>query len=111
MNEHVRTGSAAFDLTEEVDALRGDGRKVLVASSDFQVVLRTLPAKARIADHHDHGRVSLQTVRGHIRVHAGDREYDLLPGTIAIVDHGVTHGIEVLEDSAFLVTASMHVHP
>ena len=78
--------------------------------ADFQVVLRTLPANARIADHHDRGRISVQTVRGHIRVHAGDREYDLLPGGIAIGDHGVLHAIEVLKDSAFLLTASMHVH-
>jgi quercetin dioxygenase-like cupin family protein len=110
MDEHVHKNSAAFDLCEEVDALHGDSRKVLVASPDFQIVLRTLPAKARIADHRDHGRISVQTVRGHIRMHAGDREYDLLPGNIAIVDHGVTHGIEVLEDSAFLLTASMHAH-
>ncbi len=116
-HEPIQAGSAAFDLDDEVEALcrstapgGGDGRKVLVASPDFQIVLRTLPAKSRIADHHDHGRISVQTVRGHIRVHAGGEEYDLRPGNVAIVDHGVTHGIEVLEDSAFLLTASMHTH-
>lgn len=115
-HEHVHTRAAAFDLEEEVDALRratapagGDGRKVLVASPNFQVVLRTLPAKTLIADHHDHGRISVQTVSGHIRMHAGGEQYDLLPGNVAIIDHGVTHGIEVVEDSAFLLTASMHL--
>ncbi len=117
-HEPIHAGSAAFDLDDEVEALcrstaaaGGELRKVLVASPDFQIVLRILPAKSRIADHHDHGRISVQTVRGHIRVHAGAEEYDLRPGNVAIVDHGVTHGIDVLEDSAFLLTASMHSHP
>lgn len=117
-NREIHAGSAAFDLDNEVEALcrsiatdSAELRKVLVASTDFQIVLRILPANSRIADHHDHGRISVQTVRGHIRVHAGGEEYDLRPGNVAVIDQGVTHGIDVLEDSAFLLTASMHAHP
>jgi hypothetical protein len=46
----------------------------------------------------------VQTVRGHIRVRALGRTFDLPAGGLLAPDQGVSHDLEALEDSAFLLT-------
>jgi quercetin dioxygenase-like cupin family protein len=46
----------------------------------------------------------VQTVRGHIRVRALGRTFDLPTGGLLALDQNVSHDLEALEDSAFLLT-------
>lgn len=100
-----------FDLTGELAELHrepewtsGQNAKTLVKYDDFRVVLTALKAHARLPGHHTEGRISIQTVTGHIQVRAKGRTFELSTGTLLVLDQDVPHEVEALEDSAFLLT-------
>src|ERR1035437_7968008 len=73
-----------FDLAEQIAHLRqesywqsGRNSKTIVKYSDFRVVLTAIQAKTTIHEHHAAGRISVHTVQGHLRMHAGGKEFDL----------------------------------
>lgn len=105
--------SAEFNLDKELEELRnspewqsGIARKVLVRYPDFQITLRRMKANTRIPDHHNPGRISVQTVFGHVRMHADGKLFDLPQGAMLVLDRAVTHDVEALEESAFLLTVA-----
>lgn len=105
--------SSELDLDEQIDVLRlsaewstGIARKVLVAYPDFQVTLRLLAARARIAEHYNPGRISVQTLRGLIRMHADGRTFELPAGKMLILDRAVAHDVEAVVESVFLLTVA-----
>ena len=100
-----------FDLKAEIERLRGEnawqgGRnsKTLVKHADFRVVLVVLQAKARLHEHKAAGRISVQAVAGHIRMHVGGKIFDLPEGHLLALERALPHDVEALEDSAFLLT-------
>lgn len=100
-----------FDLVRELEQLQsephatgGQNAKTLVKYDDFRIVLTTLAAHTRIPGHRAEGRISVHTIRGHIRMRALERTFDLPAGRLLVLDHGVPHEVEALEDSAFLLT-------
>ena len=102
--------SLEFDLAAEIEKLRGEpayetGRnaKTMVKYEDFRIVLTAIKGGARIQEHHSAGRISVQTVAGHIRMRALGREFDLPKGRLLVLDRGVQHDVEALQDSAFLL--------
>ncbi len=105
--------SLEFDLAAEIAQLRGEpayesGRnaKTMAKYADFRVVLTAIKAGAHIHEHHSAGRISVQAVAGHIRMRALGREFDLPQGRLLVLDRGVQHDVEALEDSAFLLTVA-----
>ena len=105
----------AFELNAEIDGLRGEGNwhggrnsKTLVKYSDFRVVLMVLNSGARLAEHKAVGSISVQTISGHIRMHAQGREFDLPNGHVLTLGPGVMHDVEALEESALLLTMAWH---
>jgi quercetin dioxygenase-like cupin family protein len=56
------------------------------------------------AGHQTEGRISIQTVVGHIQVRAQGRTFDLPAGSLLALDQGIPHDVEALEESAFLLT-------
>ena len=106
-----------FDLEDEArglwqeEALRaGRNAKTLVKHPDFRLVLTVLKGNSRIEGHKASGRISIQTVRGHLRIHVSQRDtmqtIDLPPGHVLALDRGVHHDVEALVDSAFLLTVA-----
>ena len=100
-----------FDLTRELEHLHGESEwnsgqnaKTLVKYDDLRVVLTALKARARLAQHQTKGRVSIQTITGHILVRAEGRTFDLPTGTLLALDQNLPHDVEALEESAFLIT-------
>jgi quercetin dioxygenase-like cupin family protein len=100
-----------FDLARELEQLHGEAApasgqnaKTLVKYDDFRIVLTALRAQTRIPGHRNEGRISVQTVRGHIRIRALGRTFDLPAGSLLALDRGLPHDVEALEDSAFLLT-------
>ena len=100
-----------FDLARELEQLRrefawssGQNAKTLVKYDDFRVVLTALNAGARLPGHQTEGRISIQTVAGHILVRAQGRTFDLPAGSLLALDQGLPHDVEALEESAFLLT-------
>lgn len=99
-----------FDLNAEIERLRGEnawqgGRnsKTLVKHSDFRVVLTVLKFGARLHKHKAAGRISVQTVAGHIRMHVENKVFDLPVGHLLALEWAIAHDVEALEDSAFLL--------
>lgn len=106
----VQNQPVQFDIGEELDELRrspewkvGIARKVLVQLPDMQITLRAMRANTQIPRHHNPGRVCVQMAQGHIRMHVGDELVDLTQGKALILDPGVSHDVEAMEESAFLL--------
>jgi len=100
-----------FDLERELEQLHrepgwssGQNAKTLVKYEDFRVVLTALKAHARLPGHQTEGRISIQTVAGHIQLRAQGRTFDLPTGRLLALDQGLSHDVEALEESAFLLT-------
>ncbi|MFI5069896.1 MAG: cupin domain-containing protein [Terriglobales bacterium] len=101
----------SFDLNAEIKQLRsenawqgGRNSKTLVKHADFRVVLTVLKSGARLHEHKAAGRISVQAVEGHIRMHVQDKVIDLPAGHMLALERALPHDVEALEDSAFLLT-------
>ncbi|MGI8688863.1 MAG: hypothetical protein ACR2M3_09820 [Thermomicrobiales bacterium] len=102
----------AFDLAQELARLheevawqRGDrNAKTLVKEADFRIVLIALRAGARMEEHRAAGRISVQTLAGHLRLQTAGSNVDLPVGRLASLERDVPHNVEALAESAFLLT-------
>ncbi|HKV81536.1 MAG TPA: hypothetical protein VJP02_25540 [Candidatus Sulfotelmatobacter sp.] len=102
-----------LDISHEIEQLyqcgkwqNGTSRKQLIRFSDFHIGLTAMKADARIGLHLNSGRISVQTIEGHIRMHAGSQTFDLPKGRMLVLDRAVPHDVEALADSAFLLTVA-----
>jgi quercetin dioxygenase-like cupin family protein len=100
-----------FDFEREIDQLHrepdwanGRNARTLAKYDDFRVVLTVLRARSSIPGHQTDGRLSIQTLRGHIQIRAEGRTFDLPAGSMLVLDRGVAHQVEAIEDSALLLT-------
>ena len=100
-----------FDLSAEIHRLQaettwstGHNARTLVKYDDLRVVLIALRANARMAEHKTEGRISMEVLSGHLQVHAAGRTFNLRPGRLLALDHGLSHDVESLEESALLLT-------
>lgn len=104
---------ARISLDDEMEALRnspdwqsGIARKKLVHYPDFEISLRRMKPNTVIPEHYNPGRICVQTVLGHIRMHADGRTFDLPRGSCLVLDRSVTHDVEAVEESAFLLSVA-----
>lgn len=105
--------STELDLELEIAQLHrspdwstGIARKVLIQYPDLQITLRTMRAHTRIPEHHSPGRICVQTVQGHIRMHADGQVFDLPKGKMLVLGRAIVHDVEAFEESAFLLTVA-----
>ena len=104
-----------FDLTSELDQLYRDeswlqaaGRssKTLVKHPDLRIVLIAMKTNTRMHEHTAAARISVHTLRGHIRLHLPQQVVELPSGHLLALDECIPHDVEAAEDSAFLLTLS-----
>jgi quercetin dioxygenase-like cupin family protein len=106
-----------FDMTDELERLRGEpawerfdrNAKTLVKEDSFRVVLTTLKPGATLDEHRVTARVMVQTVQGHLRLHLSEPDavvLDLPAGHLAVLWPGITHLVEAVVESAFLLTVA-----
>jgi len=107
--------SLQFDLVSEIQQLRGEeswqretGRssKTLAKYPDFRIVLVLMKANTQMKEHRAEGRVSIHHLLGRICVHLPDQKVNLTAGQLLVLDCGMVHDVEALEESAFLLTVS-----
>ncbi len=55
-------------------------------------------------EHRAPGRLSIQTLTGHVRLQVLDQTIDLPAGHVLALDPDVAHDVEALDESAFLLT-------
>ncbi len=60
----------------------------------------------RMRQHRAEGRISIQQLKGQVCIHLTDRKVDVLAGHLLVLDCGVLHDVEALEESALLLTIS-----
>ena len=104
-----------IDLERELQQLRqedswqretGRSSKTLAKYPDFRIVLILMKSGTRMSQHKAEGRVSLQLLDGRVCVHLADRKVGVSAGQLLVLDCGVLHDVEALEESALLLTIS-----
>jgi quercetin dioxygenase-like cupin family protein len=104
-----------IDLDRELQQLRredawqretGRSSKTLAKYPDFRIVLILMKGGTRMRQHRAEGRISIQQLKGQVCVHLANRKVNVLAGHLLVLDCGVLHDIEALEESAFLLTIS-----
>jgi quercetin dioxygenase-like cupin family protein len=104
---------AQFDLTNEMaDSERkkpwpsGIHAKTLFKKHDLRVVLISMQNAAHMNEHHADGTLSIQVLKGQIRVSVNGKPHDLPTGSLFTLGHSIRHDVEAKGDSAFLLTIS-----
>lgn len=104
---------AQFDLLKEIaDSEQkkpwpsGHNAKTLFKKHDLRIVLITMESAARMKEHHADGTISVQVLKGHIRLNVHGHTYDLRTGNLFTLAASIRHDVEAVEDSAFLLTIS-----
>ena len=104
-----------IDLERELQQLRqedswqretGRSSKTLAKYPDFRIVLIMMKGGTRMRQHRAEERISLQELKGQVRIHLADRTVDVSAGHLLMLDCGVLHDVEALEESAMLLTIS-----
>ncbi len=121
MDQHDKTGErarAAFAVFALDDARRhvtsepqwqnNDRASMsIVKNDDLTVSLLMLKPGAHLRQHAARKAASAQVLSGRIRFSAGGVERELGPGMLAMVEGGVPHAVEALEESVVLLTAAL----
>ncbi|HEX5283331.1 MAG TPA: cupin domain-containing protein [Bryocella sp.] len=104
---------AHFDLNQEIsDAASkkpwqaGHHARTLFKKHDFRVVLISLESGAHMKEHHADGTISVQVLKGRIRMNVGGKSQELSSGNLFTLGASIRHDVEALDDSAFLLTIS-----
>jgi quercetin dioxygenase-like cupin family protein len=104
-----------IDLERELQQLRqadswqretGRSSKTLAKYPDFRIVLILMKGGSRMSQHKAEGRVSIQQLKGRVCLHLVDRTASISAGDLLVLDCGVLHDVEALEESALLLTIS-----
>lgn len=104
--------TSLHDLGALADQLRhglqfrahGHQAVTVVHRADLRVVLLAMRAGAHVREHQVPAESSVQTLRGKVGVHVGDRCVIVAAGQLLALDRDVPHDVEAVEDSVILVT-------
>lgn len=90
---------------ERRDAAAGAYRaRTVLRSPELRLVLLTLGAGARIAEHQAAGTTSVHVLSGQVRLVLEDRTVELGAGQLFGMDKGLRHALEAVTDSAVLLS-------
>ena len=104
-----------IDMDRELQQLRreeswqretGRSSKTLAKYPDFRIVLILMKSGTSMRQHKAEGRISIQQLKGQVCIHLADRKLTLSTGHFLVLDCGVLHDVEALEESALLLTIS-----
>lgn len=104
-----------IDFERELQQLRredswqretGRSSKTLAKYPDFRIVLILMKSGTQMRQHRVEGRISIQQLKGQARVHLANRNVILSTGHLLVLDCGVLHDVEALDESALLLTIS-----
>ncbi|HZO80254.1 MAG TPA: cupin domain-containing protein [Candidatus Binataceae bacterium] len=79
----------------------------IVKNDDLTVSLLILKPGAHLRQHAARKAASAQVLSGRIRFTAAGAEREVGPGMLAMVEGGVPHAVEALEESAVLLIAAL----
>jgi quercetin dioxygenase-like cupin family protein len=101
-----------FNLSKEIEQLHQEkawlrtdhNSKTLVKQPDFRIVLIALKKGGRLEEHKADGRISIQTLSGHVRLRILGQALDLPAAHLLALDRGLRHDVEAVEESSLLLT-------
>lgn len=110
--QHLVGSILMFDFDVEIAGLRREGAwardnhnaKTLVKDDDVRVILIAMKTGARLPEHHEPTRITIQTLTGRLGIVTSEGTIDLPAGSLVTLEGGLPHEIEALEESAFLLT-------
>lgn len=104
-------GLAQFDLSDEIGEAEkmkpwpsGIHARTLLKKADLRVVLIVMEKGAKMNEHHADGTISVQPVKGKIRLRTMGGVHELQAGQLFTLAASIKHDVESLDDSAFLLT-------
>lgn len=107
-------GSVLLGLNDQIDEVlserpwdeTGRNARTLAKYSDFRVVLTALKKGTSLDEHRAKGCISIQTLRGRISVRLQEQEFEISNGQLLVLNVGLPHAVNAIEDSVFLITMS-----
>ena len=102
----VCISSAVKQQQEHESWRRGTGRSstTLAKYPDLRILLVSMKANTRMREHKAAGRLAIMTLTGCLRLHILDHTVDLPAGHLLTLDQCVSHDVEALRQSTFLLT-------
>lgn len=106
------SSGATFDLasaerelrTEDAYLRQGHTARTLVREPDLRIVFLVMKANSRIAEHRANETASIHVFTGNVRLHLPDKLVELRAGQLLVLERGLRHDVEAVDDSAFLLT-------
>lgn len=103
---------ASYDLSALAREMRGSDAyahtghtaRTLVREPELRVVLVVMRAGNVIKEHKADDTTSIHTLSGALRLRVPDAAAELPAGTLRVLERGLPHAVEALEESAFLLT-------
>lgn len=101
-----------FNLETEMQRARelpltgGRASHALISYPNLKQLIIYMPAGSRWDEHSTPGRISVQVLRGEIRMSALGNSRNLAAGEIATFDANVKHNVEALSESWYLLTVA-----
>lgn len=98
-------------MREQAAVLSTTGRvgKTLVKEGALRVTQVMLRKGSLLGSHQIASPVSIQVLRGRLRLTTADGEQQLEPGDLVVLDAGVAHAAEALNDCTLLITMAMQM--
>lgn len=84
--------------------LTGHSAKTLVKHADLRVVLIALKSGASLGEHRTSGRISIQTLKGRVRLQLPSEAVDLPADALLVLAPSIPHDVEAMELSVVLLT-------
>ncbi len=111
-SRHLDAPLLHLDLARAFEGLKqgktweanGHNAKTLVKYPDLRVVLIALKRGVALGSHHTIGRLTLQTLEGHVRVKVSTGDADLPQGALLALGPSITHDVEAVNESLVLLT-------
>lgn len=103
------TLGAEDDMLREQAASSRSGRaaKTLIKQGPFRVTLVAMRKGTALQEHQVAGPLSIQAIRGCLRVTTSQGDIDVPPGGLVGLESGVVHSATAVDDCAILVTLVM----
>ena len=104
-----------FDLAYELNQLHqkdswkrktGRSSKTLAKYPDLRVILISMKVGTEMRQRRAVGRVSIQALKGMVRIDMAEGSVTLRTGGLLVLDCGVLHDVQALQESALLLSLS-----
>ena len=105
------------DLTAEIENLRlaeswqrrtGRSSKTLLNSPACGILLIAMKQNTETKEHRVDGRITIHTLVGHVRLKLPGQTVEVPAGHLLMLDRGITHDVQAVDESVFLLTMCWH---